>query len=68
MATVDTAVRPHQAAWYKKSDPTFNDAIAAVRRVLWTPEGFAMSRQGHESVKIPAALLQRFVQPLCLAA
>jgi DDE superfamily endonuclease len=68
MAMPDTTVRPHQAAWYKKSEPTFSDAIAAVRRVLWTPEGFAMSRHGHESVEIPAALLERFVQTLCLAA
>lgn len=68
MAMPDAAVRPHQAAWYKKTEPTFSDAIAAVRRVLWTPEGFSMSRQGHESVEIPAALLQRFVQTLCWAA
>lgn len=68
MAMPDAAVRPHQAAWYKKAEPTFSDAIAAVRRVLWTPEGFSMSRQGHESMEIPAALLQRFVQTLCWAA
>lgn len=67
-AMPDVAVRPHQAAWYKKAEPTFSDAIAAVRRVLWTPEGFSMSRQGHENVEIPAALLQRFVQTLCWAA
>ncbi|HVC59756.1 MAG TPA: hypothetical protein VND19_05240, partial [Acetobacteraceae bacterium] len=31
------AVRSHATAWYNKSQPTFSDAIAAVRRVLWTP-------------------------------
>ena len=31
------ALRPNGAAWYNKSEPTFSDAIAAVRRVLWAP-------------------------------
>src|SRR5919206_273911 len=26
------------AAWYKNPDPTFADALAAVRRLLWTEE------------------------------
>jgi len=68
MAVPGSAVRPHPAAWYAKSLPTFSDAIAAVRRVLWTPEGFSISRHQTESVKIPARLLQRLVETLCLAA
>ena len=63
-----TAVRPHPAAWYQKSQPTFSDAIAAVRRVLWTPKDFCMSRLQTESVEIPARLLQRLVETLCRAA
>ena len=61
-------VRPNTAAWYRKQEPTFSDAIAAVRRVLWSPPDFSMSRQAGESVKIPAGLLKRFVETLCLAA
>ena len=34
------AVQPHAAAWYEKSRPTFSDANAAVRHVLWMPGGF----------------------------
>jgi hypothetical protein len=68
MAVPDTAVRPHPAAWYKKSQPTFSDAIAAVRRVLWTPQDFSISRPQTESVEIPVGLLNRFVETLCLAA
>jgi hypothetical protein len=68
MATPATAVRPYPTASYNKSQPTFSDAIAAVRRVLWTPKGFSMSRHQNESVEIPARLLQRLVQTLCLAA
>jgi DDE superfamily endonuclease len=68
MATPDTAVRPHPATWYNKSQPTFSDAIAAVRRVLWTPPDLSASRQASEVVEIPVRLLNRFVETLCLAA
>ena len=68
MAAPDTAVRPHPAAWYHKSQPTFSDAIAAVRRVLWLPPDLSMSRPKAEGVVIPAHLLQRLVETLCLAA
>ena len=62
------AVRSHPAAWYNKSQPTFSNAIAAVRRVLWTPQDLSASRSGHETVEIPTRLLNRFVETLCLAA
>jgi len=68
MATPATAVRPHPATWYNKSQPTFSDGIAAVRRVLWTPRDLSASRSGSETVEIPARLLNRFVETLCLAA
>jgi hypothetical protein len=63
-----TAVRPHPAAWYHKNQPTFGDAIAAVRRVLWSPPGFSTSPSGSAPVEIPVSLLNRFVETLCLAA
>ena len=68
MQQPSTAVRPHPAAWYPKHRPTFSDAIAAVRRVLWSPPGFSMSRSGSESIEIPVTLLNRLVETLCLAA
>ncbi len=37
--TPASAVRPRTAAWYDKREPTFSDAIAAVRRALWCPPG-----------------------------
>ncbi len=67
MKTHQSAVRPHPAAWYNKSEPTFSDAMAAVRLVLWSPTGFFMSPSGAESVEIPLPLLKRFVETLCLA-
>ena len=62
------AVRAHPTAWYRKSLPTFSDAIAAVRRALWTPPDFSMSRAATDTVEIPVQLLNRFVETLCLAA
>ena len=67
-AAPDTAVRPHPAAWYHKTQPTFSDAIAAVRRALWAPWDFATSRHQTETVEIPTQLLKRLVETLCLAA
>ena len=32
------------AAWYAKEQPTFSDAIATVRRVLWTTPNLPISR------------------------
>ena len=68
MRKPSNVVRPHPAAWYHKHQPTFSDAIAAVRRVLWSPPSFSMSRSSSESIEIPATLLNRFVETLCLAA
>ncbi len=61
-------LRSHAAAWYRKKDPTFSDAIAAVQRVLWSPPDFSMSRTMTDTVVMPLRLLKRFVETLSLAA
>ncbi len=63
-----SAVRPRTAAWYHKREPTFSDAIAAVRRVLWRPQSLSTSRPGTGTVEIPVAFLQRLTDTLCHAA
>jgi hypothetical protein len=68
MGSPSNAVRSYPAAWYNKSQPTFSDAIAVVRRVLWTPQDLSASRHQTDTVAIPASLLKRFVETLCLAA
>jgi hypothetical protein len=62
------ALRANAAAWYRKQEPTFSDAIAAVRRVLWAPPDFSTSRQPGKTVKIATGLLNRLFETLCLAA
>ena len=66
-AKVVAMLHPRSAAWYAKHDLTFSDAIATVRRVLWGVPNLSTSRQNRETVKIPAALLQRLTEALCYA-
>jgi hypothetical protein len=61
-------LRPRSAAWYRKDEPSFSDAIALVRRRFWAMENLSLSRPGRDSVEIPAALLQRLTDALCFAA
>ena len=56
------------AAWYAKELPTFSDAIALVRRQLWSHTYFSTSGQEIDLIKIPRALLERFTDALCYAA
>lgn len=60
-------LHPRNAAWYKKDEPSFGDAIALVRRRFWALENLSMSRPGRDSVEIPAATLQRLTDTLCFA-
>jgi hypothetical protein len=55
-------------AWYRKTRPTFSDAIALVRRQLWNHIHFSTSQQETDMIKIPRALLERFTKVLCYAA
>ncbi len=68
MGAPATALRPRGAAWYAKQEPAFSDAIAAVRRALWCPWHFSMSRFCKDVIEIPATLLQSLVETGCYAA
>jgi hypothetical protein len=54
------------SAWYPKSLPTFSDAIAWARLLLWQ-ETFRMSVPEADSVKIPRSVLLRLTDTLCYA-
>jgi hypothetical protein len=56
------------SAWYRKSQPTFSDTLAIVRRHLWQEQGFLMSRRGHNVAKPRPALQKAVVYALCNAA
>jgi hypothetical protein len=55
-------------AWYRKTRPTFSDAMAWVRRHLWHHLHFSMSQQETAMITIPRVLLERFTEALCYAA
>ena len=61
-----TCVR--NTAWYRKTRPTFSDAIALVRRQLWEHLHFSTSQQEADMIKIPRALFERFIDAVCYAA
>ncbi len=64
----DGALLVRQAAWYEKSNPTFSDALAAVRRHLWKLQTFSTSPSATEIAKIPRAALERLTDALAYAA
>jgi hypothetical protein len=59
---------PRQAAWYRKPQFTFSDAIATVRYKLWASAVFEPSRDTRDRVEIPRALLDRLTQAACFPA
>jgi hypothetical protein len=56
------------AAWYRKSHPTFADTLAAVRREIWRAQGFSTSRKMPDVQKLPQRLRDGITHTLCLAA
>lgn len=56
------------SAWYKKEKPTFSDALAAVRRLLWSKINLSTSDNQHDMIKIPKPLLSHFQHILAYAA
>ena len=58
-----------RAAWYDKRYPTFSDALAQVRRKLWSQEAtFCGSVRQAETVKVPREFLERLTDAVCYAA
>ncbi len=57
-----------QAAWYRKTLPTFSDALAAVRRHWWRSIGLSTSTRKHDIIKVPRRVFQRLHEAACYAA
>jgi len=66
---IKAEVKPvRTAAWYEKQTPTFADAIAIVRRYLWSSCHFSMSGNKRDVVKVPRSLLERLTDAVFYAA
>jgi hypothetical protein len=59
---------PYAAAWYRKTNLTFTDAIGSVRLALWVGDVFQHSPPNREQQKIPPDRLVRMAEALCFAA
>ncbi len=58
-----------QAAWYPKSEATFSDALAAVRRHLWAgSNNYATPGPAHAVVQFPAHILATLLDAAAYAA
>ena len=55
-------------AWYRKSSPTFADAIALVRQQLWQFRLFQLSDRETDTVNIPRVFFNCWSDLLCYAA
>jgi hypothetical protein len=56
------------AAWYRKPQPTFSDALAAVRRSLWREQGLVTSSRRGDRTKRRRAVPAPWAYALCHAA
>jgi hypothetical protein len=58
-----------RTAWYRKSYPTFSDALALVRKELWAQEQtFCGSVREADTLKVPRQFVERLTDALCYAA
>jgi len=62
------SARPRCTAWYAKTEPTFADAIAAVRRLFWSETIFETPSQHDALEKLPRQLRRILLDRLSLAA
>ena len=64
----DQPLPVRSAAWYTKSEATFSDVIACVRRYLWTHPEYVQSPAETGHAPISATCLHGLVDLLCYAA
>jgi hypothetical protein len=58
-----------QTAWYRKSYPTFSDALALVRKELWAQEEtFCGSPREADTLKVSREFIERLTDAVCYAA
>jgi len=63
-----TELPVRQTSWYFKEDATFSDALAAVRRHLWSRLNYESSSQNPDLFLIPQAALFSLVESACYSS
>jgi hypothetical protein len=64
----DQPLPTRSAAWYRKSEATFSDVMALVRRTLWQQVQFPNSPQNTRLVEFPLSVVDILLDALCYAA
>jgi hypothetical protein len=54
-----------QTSWYTKTEPTFSDVLAAVRRDLWTPPNCSISADTTDMLQFPASWVTALMELAC---
>lgn len=67
-ALCPTHVRIRQAAWYRKPEPTFVDALAAVRRDLWAYGNAPTPVSARDRAHSPDRPFDALLEAACYAA
>jgi len=62
------SLRPQRTPWYVKAEPTFSDAIATVRGLLWSETIFETPSQHDAFEKLPRQLRRILLDRLSMAA
>jgi hypothetical protein len=63
----DGTLPVRQAAWYRKQHPTFSDALAGVRMLLWQHGDFLRSGSETETMTIPKPFYHRLLSAIAYA-
>ena len=63
-----TSLQPNQTTWYNKTQTTFSDVLAFVRRHLWQAKYFSNSTVEHECVLFSRSEWEKLLNQLATAA
>ncbi len=62
------SVPPRRAVWYAKSEITFSDVFAAIRRKIRIQQAFSTSQFDGDMIEIPRAFDDGLIETACYPA
>ena len=68
LTAAGATLAPRTTAWYAKTEATFSDVLAFVRRTLWAPTYFSTSTAANECLLFPQATWEALLDQLAATA